>query len=237
MESGGLVEGLRDALRGLGDPERAEQQRAYLKSGIGHLGARVPDMRRCVVEVRRGLGPLPAEEVRALARELWTVPEGASEPVYEFRWAAVELLVQYAKALDAGDLAEVEELLRECGTWALVDPLAVHCAGAVALRDPAAGTVLDRWVGDGDFWLRRSAVLALLPGIRAGRPDTVRLTRYADALVGEREFFLRKALGWVLRELSVRDPRFVRDWLDRHGAAVAPLTRREATRRMDNGER
>ncbi|MFF5448049.1 DNA alkylation repair protein [Streptomyces sp. NPDC012888] len=224
---------LRAEVRALADPSRAGRQRAYLRSGLHHLGVTVPELRGCVTRIRRTLGARPAPEVLALAADLWAAPGPGGGPVYEYRWAAVELLVQYARALDATALGPVEGLLRECRTWALVDPLAVHCAGAVALRDPAAGPVLDRWCADPDFWLRRSALLALLPGIRAGRPDTGRLTRYADALVGEREFFVRKALGWVLRETSVRDPRFVTDWLDRHGSRVAPLTRREAVRRLD----
>ncbi|MGW6859350.1 DNA alkylation repair protein [Streptomyces xanthophaeus] len=225
------VEELRAALRALADPLKAEQQRAYLHSDLTHLGVRVPDLRRCVTATRRKLGPLPGPEVLTLAQDLWS--SSRAEPVYEYRWAAVELLVQYAGALDAADLQRgVEPLLRECRTWALVDPLAVHCAGAVARRDPGAGAVLDRWIGDPDFWLRRAALLALLPGIRADHPDSVRLLRYADALVDEREFFLRKALGWALREASIRDPHLVTQWLDRHGPRVAPLTRREALRRL-----
>ncbi|MFJ8160496.1 DNA alkylation repair protein [Streptomyces sp. NPDC096136] len=223
---------IRAALSAAADPVRAAQQRAYLHSDLHHLGIAVPDMRRAVTRTRRGLGARPAPYVLALAAELWSVPDGAGRTVYEYRWAAVELLVQCARALDATHLPAVEALLRECRTWALVDPLAVHCAGAVALRDPAAGEALDRWAADPDFWLRRTALLALLPAIRAGRPDTARLTRYADALVDEREFFIRKALGWVLRELSTRDPGFVLDWLGRHGNRVAPLTRKEALRRL-----
>ncbi|MFD7629312.1 DNA alkylation repair protein [Streptomyces sp. NPDC059851] len=226
------AERLRSALSASADPVRAEQQRAYLRSDLHHLGVGVPDMRRSVTLGRRALGARPAPYVLALVRELWSVPEGGEQVVYEYRWAAVELLVQYARALDATHLPAVEALLRECRTWALVDPLAVHCAGAIASCDAAAGPVLDRWVTDPDFWLRRSALLALLPAIRAGRPDTDRLTRYADTLVDAREFFLRKALGWVLRETSAHDPEFVVAWVERHGTRVAPLTRREALRRL-----
>ncbi|MFK0257951.1 DNA alkylation repair protein [Streptomyces sp. NPDC090445] len=228
----GPTEQLRTALSASADPVRAEQQRAYLRSDLHHLGVGVPDMRRSVTRTRRALGARPAPYVLALAAELWSGRQDAERPVYEYRWAAVELLVQYARALDATHLPAVEALLRECHTWALVDPLAVHCAGVIALRDPAAGPVLDRWVADPDFWLRRSALLALLPAIRTGRPDGDRLTRYADALVDEREFFLRKALGWVLRETSTRDPGFVIAWVERNGTRVAPLTRKEALRRL-----
>ncbi|MFD5110464.1 DNA alkylation repair protein [Streptomyces cinereoruber] len=234
--SGSRVEDLRAALRALADPVRADQQRAYLHSDLDHLGVRVPDLRRCVTETRRRLGARTGPEVLALAQDLWSAQEGVTKPAYDDRRAAVEILVQYAGALDAADLEAVEALLRQCRTWALVDPLAVHGAGVVALRDSTAGTVLDRWIADPDFWLRRSALLTLLPGIRAGRPDTARLIAYADALVGEREFFLRKALGWVLRETSTRDPQLVMDWLDSHGSRVAPLTRKEALRRLADGE-
>ncbi|MFV0126178.1 DNA alkylation repair protein [Streptomyces sp. HMX112] len=71
-------------------------------------------------------------------------------------------------------------------------------------RDPAAGAVLERWITDPDFWLRRSALLALLPAIRAGRPDSARLIRYADALVGAREFFQGKAQLGTARDLPPR---------------------------------
>ncbi|MEU5256288.1 DNA alkylation repair protein [Streptomyces longwoodensis] len=236
LPSGRPAEDLRAALRALADPDRADQQRAYLHSDLVHLGVRVPDLRRCVTETRRRLGARPGSEVLALAQDLWSAQEGHTKPVYDYRRAAVEVLMQYARALDASDLEVVEALLRQCRTWALVDPLAVHCTGVIALRNPAAGTALDRWIADPDFWLRRSALLALLPGIRAGRPDTARLIAYADALVGEREFFLRKALGWVLRETSTRDPQLVMDWLDCHGSRVALLTRKEALRRLTSGE-
>ncbi|MFD0271884.1 DNA alkylation repair protein [Streptomyces sp. NPDC127106] len=231
-----VAETLRAALAAAPDPVRAEQQRAYLHSDLHHLGLGIPDLRRHVTRLRRTLGPVPGPYVCSLARELWRVPDGSGKPVFEYRRAAVEVLVQYAGrgALDAGHLQDIEALLRECRTWALVDPLAVHGAGAIALRVPGpdVGVVLDRWIADPDFWLCRSGLLAMLPAVRAGRPDTGRLTRYADALVDEREFFLRKALGWVLRETSTRDPDFVVDWLDRHGPRVAPLTRKEALRRV-----
>ncbi|MEU6896141.1 DNA alkylation repair protein [Streptomyces sp. NPDC046557] len=233
--SGSPVDDLRAALRALADPVRADKQRAYLHSELNHLGVRIPDLRRRVTETRRRMGARAGPDVLALAQDLWSAEEDPTKPVYDYRRAAVEMLVQYAGVLDAADLKDVESLLRQCHTWALVDPLAVHCVGIVARHDPAAGAVLDRWITDPDFWLRRSALLALLPAIRAGRPDTAQLMRYADALVGEREFFLRKALGWVLREMSTRDPQLVVDWLGRYGSRVAPLTRKEALRRLTGG--
>jgi 3-methyladenine DNA glycosylase AlkD len=150
--------------------------------------------------------------------------------------AAAEILTLAAPRLGAGDLTTVELLLRESGTWALVDGLAVNVAGVIALRDPASWPVIDRWAADADFWVRRSALLALLPGVRAGRPDLPRFTRYAQPLLDEREFFIRKAIGWVLREISRRDPDWVAGWTQDHLSEMSGVTFREAVRRLPPAE-
>jgi 3-methyladenine DNA glycosylase AlkD len=79
----------------------------------------------------------------------------------------------------------------------LVDPLAASVVGRLAERCPQLGVVLDRWVTDDDFWIRRSALLALLGGLRRGEGDFVRFARYADSMLANKQFFGRKAIGWV----------------------------------------
>jgi 3-methyladenine DNA glycosylase AlkD len=164
--------------------------------------------------------------VLAWAAALWR------EPVHERRMAAVELLTLAVRRLTADDLPAVANLLRESGTWALVDGLACNVAGAIALRDPSSWPLIDAWAADPEFWVRRSALLALLPGIRAGRPDLARFTRYAEPMLAEREFFIRKAIGWVLREISRRDPEWVAGWTARHVRDMSGVTFREAVRRL-----
>jgi 3-methyladenine DNA glycosylase AlkD len=161
------------------------------------------------------------------------------EPVHERRMAAVEVLTLAAPRLGTGDLAVVERLVRSSGTWALVDGLAVNVAGAIAVREAGAWSVIDGWATDADFWLRRAALLSLLRGIRAGRPDLARFVRYAEPLLAEPEFFIRKAIGWVLREISRRDPLWVAAFTERHVAEMSGVTFREAVRRLpaDEAER
>ena len=84
--------------------------------------------------------------------------------------------------------------------------------------------------------LRRSALLALLRGIRAGTPDLARFTRYAEPMLTEKEFFVRKAIGWVLREISRHDPGWVTSWAERHLGEMSGVTFREAVRRLSPGD-
>ncbi|GAA0664802.1 DNA alkylation repair protein [Kitasatospora atroaurantiaca] len=223
---------LTEELAALGSAERAEWDRTYLRSELGHLGVPVPALRTAVTAARRSLAPLSRQDTLALAALLW--PDG----VHDHRLAAVELLCQGADKLTPADLALVGRLVRESRTWALVDPLAVHAAGRIVLADPAAcGPVLDGWAADQDFWIRRAALLALLPGIRTGSPDLERLDRYADALLEDREFFIRKATGWVLREISRSDPAFVRAWVEPRLTRISGVTLREAVRRLPEADR
>ena len=149
--------------------------------------------------------------------------------------AAVEVLRLALPQLRADDLATVEQLIRESRTWALVDALAVKVAGTsrCATRGVAG---IDGWAADADFWVRRSALLALLRGIRAGQPDLARFTRYAGPMLAEREFFIRKAIGWVLREISKRYPAWVASWTQRHPPEMSGVTFREAVRRLPAAE-
>jgi 3-methyladenine DNA glycosylase AlkD len=221
-----------ESLRLLGTAERALQEKRYLKSDLEFFGVTVPDMRRIVTTAFRLHPGLGREAALAWATALWR------EPVFERRAAAVEVLrlavrqPSAGKQLDASDLDVVEILIREARTWALVDPLATGVAGVIALRDPAAWSRIDGWTADGDFWVRRSALLALLPGIRAGQPGLERFDRYAGTMLAEEQFFIRKAVGWVLREISTRDPGWAAGWTERHVREMSGVTFREAVRRL-----
>ncbi len=219
------------ALRGAGTTERAVKEKAYLKSDLEHWGTRVPDTRSIVREALRHRDPLDRDGAVRLAEELW------AEPVHERRTAAVEVLTFGRRQLAAADLTLVERLVREARTWALVDGLAVHVAGDVVGRDPAGtAATLDAWAGDPDLWVRRSALLALLPGLRRGGGDFARFGRYADAMLDETEFFIRKAIGWVLREASKQAPERVAAWLAPRTHRASGVTMREAVKYLPAGQ-
>lgn len=226
-----LADALERALRAVGTPARAAGAKRYLGSPLVFVGATVPATRRAVVELGRDHPDLDRGAVVALADALW------SRGIFECRMAAVELLELHLDRLGARDLDVVERLLRDSGTWALVDGLAASVAGPLVERFPELGRTLDRWAVDPDFWLRRSALLAHLVALREGRGDFARFGRYADAMLEEKEFFIRKAIGWVLRDASRRDPARVAGWLLPRAARAAGLTVREAVKHLPEPRR
>ena len=222
-----LADKIEAELRAMGTPERAAQEKRYLKSELDHLGVTVPATRKVVVATLRTHPQLDRDDVLELARALW------AKPIHERRAAAVEILDLRKELLRPEDIELVETLLRQSRGWALVDNLAAVVAGDLVERFPKQlAPVLERWAQDSDFWLRRSALLALLLPLRRGEGDFTRFCRYADTMLEEKEFFIRKAIGWVLRETAKKTPDRVVDWLMPRAARASGLTVREASKHL-----
>ena len=230
LNTRGAVRAIVAALRAAADPGRAERERRYLKSDLRHLGVSVPAIRRAVASFARRQPELERRDVLAVVRALW------AEPVHERRMAAVEMLVRYEHHLGPADMRLVERLIREARTWALVDVLATTVAGRLVERFSEAAGELDRWAADDDFWVRRAAMLALLQPLRRGEGDFERFGRYADRMLEEPEFFIRKAIGWVLRETAKERPGLVARWLRPRAGRASGVTVREAVKYLPEDE-
>jgi 3-methyladenine DNA glycosylase AlkD len=215
------------ALEKAGSLERAAWDKSYLKSDLEHWGVTLPALRAILAPFKL----LPRAELLPLVDALW------KGKIHDRRAAAVVLLEKRAKVLEPSDMDLVERLLRESKTWAFVDTLAVHVAGALVTAHPALAKRLDRWSKDDDFWLRRSAMLALLAPLRAGGGDFDRFGRYADAMLEEKEFFIRKAIGWILREVSKKRPELVASWLEPRAGRASGLTIREAIKHLPEADK
>lgn len=233
-------------LRQLGTPERAASEKRYLKSALVFYGVTVPAVRKLAKELMADqLAPatLPKATLLELVRALWAPPStpgrkkstARSRPgtaVHERRSLAIALLEARMDELQAKDLRFVESLLRECEGWAHIDWLSAHVAGSLVRRFASAKKALDRWAKDESFWLRRSALLALLIDLRGGGGDFELFARLAEPMLDEREFFIRKAIGWVLRDTSKKRPELVETFVRAHLPRLSRLTLREATRHL-----
>jgi len=218
-------------LRRHAKPERAAGEKRYLKSDLEFLGVGVPDLRRQVRLWSKEHPELDRVGLLRLCRALW------QRPIHELRGFAIELLRAHRGYLDSSDLAFLEWMLNDANTWAYVDAIAVHLAGPLVERFPALSSDLDRWAVAENFWLRRSAMLALLLSLRRGSGEWQRFERYADDMLEEKEFFIRKAIGWVLREVSKKDPQRVAGFVGSRVERVSGVTLREAVKYLPEEDR
>lgn len=219
---------LRRMLEAEADPAYAKGSKAYLKSDLQFIGARLPVLRRVGAEWARETKRLPHDDLVAALLALW------KPPVMDLRILAGVIAQKCVKRLTLDDVDWLEEWIRSSNTWALVDQLSVHVIGPILSRDAKVRARCVRsWAKDGDFWVRRTALLVQLLEFRKGTGDWDLWVEVAVPMLGEKEVFIRKALGWVLRQRGARHPEDVEEFVDAHRAEMSGLTLREATRLLE----
>ena len=211
---------VRAALKPLRNAERAAGARAYMRNRFVYIGISTPRRRAVVAGLTRGFKPATAEELRAAAEGLWACTER------EYQYVAADLLARHQAALSLDDLPWLLELAQKKSWWDTVDCL-VKVVGKVVRRSGVKGVrAMERAVRHKDFWVRRIAMLHQL-GWR-DECDTERLFAFAELLSAEKEFFIRKAIGWALRDYAWHDWRAVEKFLNRSEGKLSGLTVREA---------
>ena len=218
-----LVPDVRAALRAAADPERARAAQAYLKTSEPCLGVRLPEVRRVTLAAAAAQPPATSADVGRLAATLWR------EAAYrEERYAAIALTGLPAARGALELLPLYEEMITTGAWWDLVDGVADRIRDLLLAHPAQLAPVLRDWARSPDRWLRRSAVIAQL-GARE-RTDRTLLTEVIEVNAADPEFFVRKAIGWALRDLAKTDPEWVRGFLAGH--ELSPLSRREAAKHL-----
>jgi 3-methyladenine DNA glycosylase AlkD len=221
-----VLKQIEDALRPLADAQQAVPMRAYMLDQFVFLGIRATPRRQALRGLPR-LNTWTAPELLALAEALWDLPER------EFQYAAVDLLAKHHRQLDVDSLPRLLQLVQRHAWWDTVDGLA-GVVGDILLRARAdqrdVQRHMDACLRHPDLWVRRVAMLYQLGW--KDQTDEERLLRYALALAPETEFFIRKAIGWALRDHARTRPEAVRAFLAQNAQSLSGLTRREAGKHL-----
>lgn len=207
-----------------GKPERATYERAYMKSTLKFHGVDAATVRAACAEFCKAHPTLDHDALVAAVDSLYATDW------FDLRSAAVGVLERKRKLVGVRDAPWLIELVRRSACWAHVDWIATKIVPHALPGEPRA--LLRRWAHDEDFWVRRTALLAQLDALRAGGGDFALFAELALPMLGEKEFFIRKAIGWILRDTSKKRPELVHQFVVEHGAQMSGLTRREATRRL-----
>lgn len=222
-------------LQQLADPKRAQGEKKYLKSALKHYGITVPRLHTFAASWFNKHPHLSVNQLVDLSAQLW------QSDWYEERSLAVMILETRKKDLTLKHMPVIEHMLKTANTWALLDGLAVWVIGALIDTDPKTYNYLKKWIKSNNFWVRRSALLAQITQFRQGRGDLQLFQEFALSQFpheptwdATERFFIRKAIGWALRERVPADPESVYNFVIKYRSQMSGLTFREATRKLPN---
>ena len=227
LVNGPLLDALSSNLLGRADPVRAAGQQAYMKSALPFLGVRVPVVRRLTHSACSKHPCTSGKQYRATVEQLF------SDARYqEQRYAAVSVCTfsGHGDYQDLTTLPLYQSLIVRAAWWDIVDEVS-QLVGLLLSRFPAElGSTLRHWARQDDLWLGRAAIIAQR-GFKQ-RTDLQLLFDCIEPALSSKEFFLRKAIGWALRDLARTNPQAVLSYVESNRARLSPLSRREALKNL-----
>lgn len=220
-----LIAAVRCGLERVADPARALRMQAYMKSDLPYLGVAVPAVRTVTRAAARDHPPASVAALHATAAVLWR--EATHR---EYRYAATELT---GLRLASGELQLLplhQEMIVTGAWWDHVDAVAPRLGQLLLVHPRELRRVLRIWSRCPDRWLRRASIIAQLGAKTSTDHDL--LATVIDANTADTDFFVRKAIGWALRDYARTDPEWVRDFVGARVGVLSALSRREATKHL-----
>ena len=199
----------------------AEGQKAYMKNHFEFYGVK-SEMRREIQKpffLKRYLPP--KSELENIVKYLWLRPQR------ELQYFTQELVFKYVKQLEEKDIELIEFMIVNKSWWDTIDYIAAKIVGGYFMSFPdKRDAIIEKWLASNNMWLQRSAILFQLK--YKDKLDTEFLSYVINKLLGSNEFFINKAIGWVLREYGKTNPAWVVDFANK--TALRNLSRKEALR-------
>lgn len=213
------------ALAAAADPEKAVGMQAYMKTDMPFYGVQKPGREAILRRVVEDYPPADRQEYEELVTGLWEMPHR------EEKYLALGVARAFRQFVIPDSLSLYRRLIVEGAWWDFVDEVATKLIGRLILDFPdRVWPEVDDFVDDEDMWLRRTAILCQIGA--KGATDAARLFDYCLRRALEREFFIRKAIGWALREYAKTDPEAVARFARDHRAELSTLSYREATKHI-----
>ncbi len=208
------------------DKNAIESDRIWMEGYMRHLfpfyGVKSKPRKEIV---KSSLKQFPIQSKSALIttfEKLWC------EKKRELHHIAMDLGECHHKFFDASSLSFLEAVIRKNSWWDSIDRIAPTLIGSLLQKYPELLPEMDRWIEDENMWIRRSALIYQLK--YKEKTDEKRLFTYCELRMHEEEFFIRKAVGWVLRQYARTNPKSVREFVEKNRFELSPLSYREASK-------
>ncbi len=203
------------------NPKIALEQKAYMRNQFVYYGIKTTE-RRIIQKPFFSKEFLPKkEELNKIVKLLWEKPQR------DYQYFSQELAFKYLNQLEKKDIALFEYMVTHKSWWDTVDFIAAKLMGEYFKKFPEQREIyVEKWLNSNNIWLQRSALLFQLK--YKENLDTAILSSVINSLLGSKEFFINKAIGWILREFSKTNPTWVLEFTGK--TALSNLSKKEALR-------
>lgn len=209
----------------LADPDKAVEMAAYMKTDMPFWGIQKPDREPIYRQLAKDFAPANHDDYSQVILKLWNGKHR------EEKYAALDYAVRCKKFIAPSMIPLYEQLVREGQWWDLVDVLATLLVGVAFLQDQKnVKPIMKEWIDDDDMWIRRTAILSM--NKHKEKTDEKLLYDFCLRRAHEKEFFIRKAIGWALREYSYKAPDSVIKFLKTNRSKLSPLSYREGAKQL-----
>lgn len=223
MTAHAYVVAYHNELRKHGNEDRAKMQTAYMKNKYSFVGLTMKERRDIHKTFDKEHGAPCNDNFRDIVYLLWNID------IRDCQMSGLDIMVKNKKHYREEDIKLIEYCITTKSWWDTVDMLASHCAGTWFMKFPdRIKDITERWMESGNMWLQRTALLFQLK--YKADTDTGLLSSLITRLTYHEDFFIRKAIGWILREYGKTNPEWVLDFVER--TEMSELSRREAIRRL-----
>ncbi|MBX9685573.1 MAG: DNA alkylation repair protein, partial [Candidatus Obscuribacterales bacterium] len=220
-----LIKLLETELQRLSDPKKAVEMAAYMKTDMPFYGVQKPDRLPLLKVMKNSFRPASASEYRDTVLLLW------QQPHREEKYLAINYAELFEEHVCLESMDLYEQMIREGAWWDFVDAISINLVGHVYLKErKALKSLMNKWNKDKDMWIRRSSLLVHIHHKK--ETDEEQLFEHCLRLAHEKEFFIRKAIGWALREHSKTNPRAVKKFLKDKRDLLSNLSYREAAKHL-----
>lgn len=216
-------------LKRLGDPDKAVQMAAYMKTSMPFYGVQKPERIPIIRHIKRTFKPIGLKQYKENVLCLWRMPHR------EEKYIAINYSESFPQFVSQESISLYERLIREGAWWDFVDAISINLVGEAYLKElDSMRPLMEKWSKDKDMWIRRASVISHLHHKK--ETDHEFLFCLCERLAHEKEFFIQKGIGWALREYSKTNPKAVKKFIKEKKGILAPLSYREAAKHILRSE-
>ena len=215
------IQSLQKELEAYRNEKIAQEQSAYMRNQFSFYGIKTPQ-RRIIIKPFLETKFLPSKkEANEIVKQLWLLPQR------DYHYVAQELIEKYKKQFDKKDVELFEYMITNNSWWDTVDFIAAKLVGSYFKKYPEQREIYcKKWIASNNIWLQRTAILFQLK--YKEQTDVILLDKVIHSLLGSKEFFINKAIGWALREYSKTNPKWVIQFAENN--ALNTLSKKEGLR-------